>query len=68
MIQTRNVKFKPYFLLTTLLLAYSAHAESDSLNTNNGDWSFVVAPYAWLAGTGGTVTTNGVEQDFDLSF
>jgi hypothetical protein len=28
----------------------------------------VIAPYAWLAGTGGTITTDGVDQDFDLSF
>ena len=68
MIQTRNVKIKPDFLLTTLLLAIPAHAETDSLNTSSSNWSFVIAPYAWLAGTGGTVTTNGVEQDFDLSF
>jgi len=63
----RTVKYEPLFLLITPLLASMAHAEPDNLNTNNSDWSFVVAPYAWLAGTGGTVTTNGVDQDFDLS-
>ena len=32
------------------------------------EWSFKVAPYAWLAGTGGTVVTDGVKTDFDLAF
>jgi hypothetical protein len=36
--------------------------------TRATNWSFIVAPYGWLAGTGGTITTNGEEQDFDMSF
>jgi hypothetical protein len=59
----------PYlFLLATLLYAPLAHADTDSGSADTRDWSFVIAPYAWLAGTGGTITTNGVDQDFDLSF
>lgn len=32
------------------------------------EWSFKVAPYAWLAGTGGAIVTDGVKTDFDLKF
>ena len=50
------------FLLTTTAQADTSAEQSDS------GWSFTIAPYAWLAGTGGTVVTNGEETDFDLSF
>jgi hypothetical protein len=32
------------------------------------DWTFFVAPFGWLAGTGGTVVVNGEETDIDASF
>jgi hypothetical protein len=32
------------------------------------DWGFFIAPYGWLAGTAGTVVTNGEESDIDASF
>lgn len=32
------------------------------------EWSFKIAPYAWLAGTGGTIVSDGDKTDFDLSF
>lgn len=37
-------------------------------NAKPGGWSFTIAPYAWLAGAGGTIVTDGEEIDFDLSF
>lgn len=61
-----NIRY--LFVLATLLLAPLAHADTDSVTVGTSDWSFVIAPYAWLAGTGGTITTDGVDQDFDLSF
>ncbi len=48
-----------------LLLAYTASANTEP---QGSEWSFKIAPYAWLAGTGGTIVTNGEETDFDLSF
>ena len=51
-----------------LSLASLSHADTDASLTERSEWSFVIAPYAWLAGTGGTITTDGVDQDFDLSF
>jgi hypothetical protein len=32
------------------------------------DWGFFIAPYGWLAGTAGTVVTNGDEFAVDASF
>jgi hypothetical protein len=51
-----------------LALVSPANADTDTPTGHSNKWSFVVAPYAWLAGTGGTITTGGVDQDFDLSF
>ena len=62
------MKNRRIYLLVTLLLTSLAQADTGSPNTNEGAWSFVIAPYAWLAGAGGTITTDGVDQDFDLSF
>jgi len=50
-----------------LLLTPDAYADAGT-GRNDSRWSFSVAPYAWLAGTGGTVVTDGIETDFDLSF
>lgn len=49
--------------VVVILFATPAFADSDP-----NEWSFKIAPYAWLAGTGGTVVTDGEETDFDLSF
>ena len=47
----------------------TAAAQADTnAEPSASEWSFKIAPYAWLAGTGGTVVTNGEETDFDLSF
>jgi len=65
------VTIRAHFCLPALLLSLAAlaHADTDaSPAVSSGKWSFIIAPYAWLAGTGGTITTNGVDQDFDLSF
>jgi len=52
------------FALTSMpWLTSLAHADSQT-----GEWSFIVAPYAWLAGAGGTIVTDGKETEFDLSF
>lgn len=48
-----------------LMFGYAAHADAES---QSSEWSFIIAPYAWLAGTGGTIVTNGEETDFELSF
>ena len=50
------------FLLTPVV-----HADADA-DPGTNEWSFKIAPYAWLAGTGGTIVTGGEETDFDLSF
>jgi len=52
----------------TLPMNALAPSAAGAAQTRPKRWSFVVAPYGWLAGTGGTITTNGEEQDFDLSF
>ena len=54
-------------MLTGLLLlsVHTAHADVDP---QASEWSFKIAPYAWLAGTGGTIVTDGEETEFDLSF
>ena len=31
-------------------------------------WTFLIAPYGWLAGTGGTVVIDGEETEVDASF
>lgn len=49
----------------SLICVHAADADAD---TGSSEWSFKIAPYAWLAGTGGTIVTNGEETDFDLSF
>jgi hypothetical protein len=62
------VKTRLCFLLLLIWFVSPANADSETPSTNSSKWSFVIAPYAWLAGTGGTITTDGVDQDFDLSF
>jgi hypothetical protein len=54
-------------MLLLFLLTTTAQADTSAEHSDSG-WSFKIAPYAWLAGTGGTVVTNGEETDFDLSF
>lgn len=51
-----------------LALAQIDTAPPAGPRTRYKKWSFVVAPYGWLAGTGGTITTNGESQKFDVSF
>jgi len=52
-------------LIWVVVILFAAPAFADS---GPNEWSFKIAPYAWLAGTGGTVVTDGDETDFDLSF
>ena len=42
--------------------------DADDVEGKPSEWSFKVAPYAWLAGTGGAIVTDGVKTDFDLEF
>ncbi len=45
-----------------------AAAEQKPGRAPGRDWGFFVAPYGWLAGTAGTVVTDGEEFDVDASF
>jgi hypothetical protein len=68
---TPDMTIHSRILLPALLLSLAplSYAESDAEPAaRDSEWSFVIAPYAWLAGTGGTIITDGIEQDFDLSF
>jgi hypothetical protein len=58
----------PAQILAAGLLPLLAHAASADTEPHGSEWSFKIAPYAWLAGTGGTIVTDGEETDFDLSF
>ena len=60
-------RFPAAGVLLLFLLTTAAQADTNVEQSDSG-WSFKIAPYAWLAGTGGTVVTNGEETDFDLSF
>ncbi len=64
---TAIIRLSTGALLAGLLLfsVHTAHADTDP---QTSEWSFKIAPYAWLAGTGGTIVTDGEETDFDLSF
>ena len=65
----RPHKFGPVLVPALFLsLASLSHADTDANAAERSEWRFVIAPYAWLAGTGGTITTDGVDQEFDLSF
>lgn len=48
-----------------LLFGQSAQAQAKQ---QTSEWGFKIAPYAWLAGTGGTIVTDGEETEFDLAF
>jgi hypothetical protein len=50
------------------LLLFCVPTANAAADQDAGEWSFIIAPYAWLAGTGGTIVTDGEETDFDLSF
>lgn len=52
---------------TALLVGLSLFSVHTAL-ADASEWSFKIAPYAWLAGTGGTIVTDGEETEFDLSF
>ena len=54
-------------LLAFVLLTF-VHAVHADTAQQPSEWSFTIAPYAWLAGTGGTIVTDGDETDFELSF
>ena len=58
----------PAQILAALLLLLLTHVASAETQPHGSEWSFKIAPYAWLAGTGGTIVTDGEETDFDLSF
>ena len=45
-----------------------AAAEQEPGRAPGRDWGFFIAPYGWLAGTGGTVVIDGDEFDIDASF
>lgn len=45
-----------------------AAAEQKPGRAPGREWGFFIAPYGWLAGTAGTVVTNGEEVDVDASF
>ena len=62
------MKTSVYLATLVLALVSPANADTDTPTGHSNKWTFVVAPYAWLAGTGGTITTDGVDQEFDLSF
>jgi len=47
-------------------VAYPVAARSRARWRRN--WRFHVAPYAWLAGTAGTIVTEGDETDIDIPF
>lgn len=53
---------------TVILVAVILFAAPACADSEPDEWSFKIAPYAWLAGTGGTIVTDGEETDFDLSF
>jgi len=52
---------------TALLVGLSLFSVHTAL-ADASEWSFKIAPYAWLAGTGGTIVTDGEETELDLSF
>ena len=54
--------------LAVVMLLSPLHIAKADTDPQSHKWSFNIAPYAWLAGTGGTIVTDGVETEFDLSF
>lgn len=62
-----TMEMRSLLLTAALLLTNPANADTGE-EPGTSEWSFKIAPYAWLAGTGGTIVTDGEETDFDLSF